>query len=60
MDIGEFICDGLLQDPERDSDSLEVLSTGGDVNVDGSETGVVDDGALNEVGITSKKGTLKL
>jgi hypothetical protein len=60
MDIGEFIRDGLLQDPEGNSDSLEVLGTGGDVNVDGSETGVVDDGALSEMGITSKKGTLKL
>ena len=38
--------DGLLQYSQRDGDSLQVFSTGDDVDIDGTETAVVYDGCL--------------
>lgn len=47
VDLRQFFWDGLLQDPEGDADGLQVLGSGGDVDVDGLQPGVVDDGALH-------------
>ena len=57
MDVRQLLGDGLLQDTKRDADGLQVLGARGDVDVDGLEPGVVDDGVLDGAGVTSMKGT---
>lgn len=47
VDLWEFLGDGLLQDTEGDGDGLEVFGTSGDVDVDGFQPGIVDDGILH-------------
>lgn len=52
MDGGEVFGDGLLQDSQRNCYSLQVLCTCDDVDVDRSESAIVDDGSL--MGLTDK------
>jgi hypothetical protein len=56
VDFWELFCHGLLQNPQGDSHGLKVLSTSGDVNIDGAQAGVVDDGVLYGLSGTSMKG----
>ena len=56
MDFRQFFGDWLLQDAEGNGDGLQVLCSGGHVDVDGLEAGVVDDGDLSGKGETSTKG----
>lgn len=46
VDVGELLSDGLLEYPERNGDGLQILGSGGHVNVDGLEAGVVNDRGL--------------
>ena len=46
MDVWQFFGYGLLQYPERDSDSLQIFGACGDMYVYWFKSGVVDDGIL--------------
>jgi hypothetical protein len=49
MDVRKFLSNGLLQNSERDGNSLEIFGTCGDMNIDGLESRVVDDWGLRRL-----------
>jgi hypothetical protein len=52
MYFWKFLGDWLLKYPEGDGDSLEILGSCGDIDIDWFESGVVDDGRLGGSGGT--------
>lgn len=48
VDLRQLICDGMLQDSNRDFYSLQILSTGIQMNVEGPHSAIVEDGLLYE------------
>ena len=59
MNFRKFLYDRLLEDTERNADSLQIFGTCGHVNIDGLQSGIVDDVVLDKGGGTSRKGIIK-
>lgn len=60
MDGRQIFDDGLLQDPQADADSLQILGTSRHRNINRLQSAIVDDGFLSYHMITWMKGILRL